>query len=387
MASAISGRRGAFACLLAGTALAGIFAGAPAASAADPTFAPAASYFTGSISGPGPAPVGSVTADWDNDGDADLATVDLTSLSGPIAQLNNGDGEFPTKKTVSGAIGVQALAAGDVTGDGRADLVGMTISSIVIMRGNGNGTFSVVRSFSATLGGQLNPILGDFDEDGDLDIAAPTFTYIQTWKNNGSGGFTVGPPAQPQGAGVMSAITKAKINADGHIDLYAVDGLFGRIYALTGNGDGTFNSTGNLPLVGFIPEDVAAGDLNGDGFDDVGAVGSFSFTLATGLADGSGGFATSSQLQFGGAGPTSLAIADFNRDGNKDVVVSDVANPLRPAMVMFTGDGTVKPKRTGSFVVTAFPQTPVVADYDRDGRLDIATHGPLRASVLINRTP
>jgi hypothetical protein len=40
----------------------------------------------------------------------------------------------------------------------------------------------------------------------------------------------------------------------------------------------------------------------------------------------------------------------------------------------------------GRLAVTDLPQTPVVADFDRDGRPDIAVAGPGQLSVLRNIT-
>src|SRR5690349_2749982 len=60
--------------VLALAAMAALAFAAPA-HAANPTFAPYASYQTGSGAGPGPAPVNTVAADFNGDGHPDVATV------------------------------------------------------------------------------------------------------------------------------------------------------------------------------------------------------------------------------------------------------------------------------------------------------------------------
>jgi hypothetical protein len=358
------------------------------ARAADPTFAPFASYATGSGIGPGPAPITTVAADFTGDGKPDVATTTQFGQGSAVVMPNLGTGTFGAPLTVAGTSGSQSLAAGDVNGDGKRDLVGMTANNVVVALGNGSGGFTAAGSYPETIGAQIQAILSDLNNDGKLDIVAMTFASVQTLINNGNGTFHAGPTSQVTGASTLSAIAAARINGDANRDLYAVDGGSGTVFALRGTGTGAFTVSGQLYASAFIPEDVNAVDLNGDGFDDVGVIGSFSFTVATALSNGNGGFgAMTPVLQSGGAGPTSMGSADFNNDGKQDLVVSDVANPAAPSMLVFTGNGTVQPRQSGSFAVDQFPQNPAIADYNADGRKDIAVAGPDKLSVLLNTTP
>lgn len=353
--------------------------------AANPTFAPAVNYPTGSLQGPGPAPVSTVAGDFNGDGQADVAAADFGFA--PKALFNQGSGVFGSAVSISGTIGVQSLAAGDVNGDGRDDLVAMSPTTVYVLRGNANGTFTKLNSYTMLLGAQVQAILLDFNGDGKLDIAAQTFFGIQTRRGNGNGSFSAGPFSLVPGASTLSAITDANVNGDAHRDLFALDGLSSTTISLRGDGTGRFKVAGRLRLSGLVPEDVAAADLNGDGIDDVGVIGSFSFTVGFALSNGAGGFSSfAPATQFGGPGPTSLAFGDFNDDGDPDAVVSNVANVLNPSVLMFTGNGTANPANTGTFAVTDFPQNPAIADVDGDGRDDIAVVGRSELSVLLNTT-
>lgn len=360
---------------------------AATATAATPTFAPFASYPTGSGLGPGPAPVTTVAADFDGDGDQDVASTSQFGQAAAIIVPNRGDGTFGAPNSVAGTTGAQSLTTADVNGDGKPDLIGMTATTVLVLLGNGSGGFAAPRSYPVTLGGQIQAIPVELTNDGKPDIAVPTFNGIQTLIGNGDGSFRAGPTTRLLAAAI-SAIAGARLNHDSKTDLLAVDGFSGSVIQLLGQGTGGFTVGARLTS-GLIPEDVAAVELNGDGIDDVAVIGSFSFSLATALSDGNGGFAGAliPTVQGGGIGPTSVAVADLDGDAKQDLVVSDVANPFAPELLVFSGNDTVRPNRSASLAVDRFPQNPAIADYNADGRPDIAVAGTGTLSVRLNTTP
>jgi len=375
--------------LAALSAVVACFAVAAPAQAANPTFAPYASYQTGSGSGPGPAPISTVAADFNGDGHPDIATVNNFGFGPVILEFNRGGGTFASPVTIPGSSGIQALAVGDLNGDGHPDLVGMTSNAVVVLLNNGNGTFRVAGSYPATIGGQAEVLVSDLNHDGHPDIVELSLNTVNTLINNGGGTFHTGPTTIVSGASALSTTAVANINGDRYPDLYTADGTTGTIYALAGTGTGAFTVTDQIYGSGFVPEDIKAVDLNGDGIDDVAAIDSFSFTLATALANGHGGFSSGLTTvdQYSGNGPTSLGVADFNHDGHQDLVVSNIANPSYTSLMMFDGNGTVSPQPAGSFNASAFSQNPAIADYNGDGKPDIAVAGPGTLSVLLNTTP
>jgi hypothetical protein len=113
-------------------------------------------------------------ADFDGDGILDMIA---GTYSGIAFLKGNGDGSFqnPVYSNSTFLFCCQ-IRAGDVTGDGKVDLVtnGTNASLFAMMKGNGDGTFQALvplgvpgQVFSGTF------VLGDFNSDGIDDLAMP----------------------------------------------------------------------------------------------------------------------------------------------------------------------------------------------------------------------
>jgi hypothetical protein len=124
--------------------------------------------------------------DLDGDGDTDIAATVYVSIGGHVAVLlGSGDGTFAPAVFYGAGTGVHGLIAGDLDGDGRADLaVGNLISSnLSVLLGAGDGTFSVPLTFAA--GGGLGEVaIVDLDGDGGNDLAGSFAQGISLFRNN-----------------------------------------------------------------------------------------------------------------------------------------------------------------------------------------------------------
>lgn len=348
---------------------------APAQAAPVPVkFAPAAHYPTGATGAGGWSETSLVTADFNGDGRKDVVGTDYFNGKAPILQLNLGDGTFKTPGTrlPSAADGVGALAAGDVNNEGRQDLLLSNTSSVLVFRGNGDGTFTPGASYGIFSGGQEDIVIVDVNNDGMKDAAVVTRTGFQMMMGKGDGTFTL-PAAQSVPGIFPSGIDDATFNYDTNPDILLIDGA-GQVVPMLGKGDGTF-TRGNPGLAGFILGTGLAGDFNHDGIDDAVALPEFNLGIRNAvvfISDGKGGFTGSGTYYDGGLAPVSGELADLNNDSHLDIIAADTLGG-QEVVLLGNGDGTFV--QGGKFAVSASTQTPVVGDFDLDGRVDIAGVG------------
>jgi hypothetical protein len=333
-----------------------------------------------------------IAADLNGDGIPDLAGTGTNAAS---VMLGNGDGTFRPK--VNYPVGGQAqdLAAGDFNGDGRLDLVvslSDIVSSLSLLTGNGDGTFNAPINFPNTGAQEDSPavVATDLDNDGRLDVvlahaiacfvspcvAARTITVMLGF---GDGTFQL-PFDIDVGTG-MSRIVVGDFNRDGIKDL-GIAGDNSQVYTLLGVGNGTFLKQPTITLTAdtlFVDgTDIDIADLNGDTIQDlVVAIPTNGSRTAILLGNGDGTFQpgqilTEPRLRV----PQYQVIADFNRDGFLDLALA-LANGTEGLFEIRTGngDGTFDPP-----VLYAAPPplssvgggTLVTGDFNRDGRPDIA---------------
>ena len=141
----------------------------------------------------GGLPLYAVAADFDHDGKPDVATlVGGSQVSTVLISRGNGDGTFAMPLILPVADGtVDTLAAPDVNGDGIPDLAVMSATNIYVYIGKGDGTFpSPPLALSAT-----NPAVafGDFNADGKLDMVYSTAGSSTLFLLPGKGDGTFGP--------------------------------------------------------------------------------------------------------------------------------------------------------------------------------------------------
>jgi len=333
-------------------------------------------------------PVGLVAADFNADGKLDIATADLGANATSIL-LGNGDGTFQSHVDLPAGFGPKSIAVGDLDHDGKLDLALGTFTvvtgggSVVILRGDGNGSF---QPFVEYVTGQNGPaiVMGDVDGDGKQDIVVPDVTHhVEVLLGKGDGTL-VGAASAPTADGPVS-IAAADFDLDRKTDLAVANDLANSFSLLHGNGDGTFELHVDFPA-GPEPSAVLASRFNLDRKFDLAITNASANTVSILLGRGDGTFRPRVTFDTGVA-PAALIDGDFDADGRVDLVIANSGGDS-VSILRGNGDGTFAPHV--EFSAGPGPVSVTVADFNHDGKLDLAladvntsSFGPGRVSVLL----
>jgi hypothetical protein len=189
------------------------------------------------------------------------------------------------------------------------------------------------------------------------------------------GGIYTQPTTQATDISPITIVT-GDLNKDGNPDLVSIntDGINSSVTVLLGNADGTYQPGVNYAIPGSAAQYGVIDDLNGDHNLDILVNSSGSFSVLLGKGDG-----TFMPAQtFTPAGSTvffsnSFITADVNGDGHKDIIA------VNGQVFLGAGDGiTYTPVPQPAFppittATTNFAPSIVAADFNKDGKLDLAT--------------
>jgi outer membrane protein assembly factor BamB len=367
----------------------------------------------------GPAPWGVALGDFDGNGILDVVTANNTGASLTVL-LGTGGGAFGAPATLALDGAAIAVAALDVTGDGKVDVAAVTATNTLnLLAGDGAGSFaagvifpvqtrpSAVVPVDADADGRVDlavpcrdadsvvlllarppgfaaaprftvgltptaAVAADFDGDGDADLAVVNSqsNTVSILRNDGGGAFTVlGPPLS---VGLSpEAIVAADFDHDGIVDLAVSNSGAATVSILRGLGGNSFTLAAS-PSAGSAPDALAVGDFNGDGAPDVIVCNKVaSGTVTVLFNDGRGALAAGAPLTAGDS-PTSVFAADLDRNGALDLVV---ANDNSDDLTVLFGDGSggVSSTTTLPLAGGTSPVSVTGADFDGDGDVDLAT--------------
>jgi hypothetical protein len=123
----------------------------------------------------GSQPQSIAVGDFKGDGRADLVIISIQGHLDLTLLLGNGDGTFQSPiGSQSGASTADYIAVGDFNGDGKADLAIAALNGlqVTVLLGNGDATFKYVPSQLVKNRGSSIAV-GGFNRDGNSDVAAP----------------------------------------------------------------------------------------------------------------------------------------------------------------------------------------------------------------------
>ena len=305
--------------------------------------------------------------------------------------VKNGVGDSPV-----------SVVAGDFNKDGNLDLAiaNSSDNNVSVLLGKGDGTFAPAPGSPFGTGGNLTTAIavGDFNNDGKLDIVATDLPgglsgffddffgsvggNVSVFLGNGDGSFG-GHKDSDGGGDFPGAVAVGDFNGDGKLDVVITNFANKDISVQLGHGDGSFSQAPNSPIhIGNRPTSVAVGDFNLDGKLDIAVTNAEDNNVVILLGRGDGTFSPApnsplnAQLR-----PVAVAVADFNHDGKPDLAV---ANLLSSTVSIFIGDGAGNFRLGQQFATGRYPSALAVADLDNDGKLDIAVVNQMSDMVSVH---
>jgi len=329
-------------------------------------------------------PRGLFAADYDGDGDVDLAVAssDYPNPGRVAIHMNNGDGTFAA--AVSYALGAPdpiGIFGADFDGDGDIDLATSHnepgSSHLTTLRNRGDGTFTQSGLYApAILGQRIGG--GDLDADGDVDLVMTdgwgSSNNVHVLTNTGAGLFG---PTHTYSAGTYARDVKVEdVDGDGDWDLAVASAGDDNLSLLFNDGEGDFSTLANVP-VGDNPTAVWGSDLNGDGDVDF-AVGGYD-NISIILSQGGGSFSAPVLHSVAGSAGSVVA-ADVDGDGDMDLAAA-VAGSQSVWVAPNDGTGVFGPAT--EYTAGDFPYAIDAGDFDLDGDIDLASTIYNRQQIVV----
>lgn len=349
--------------------------------------------------GLGGSPVAIAAADFNRDGNPDLAVVNQSAsqvnvlLTNPLAfRMLNCAGAVMRADVTVGASPV-AIAAGNLDANLTIDLAVATAVGISILRSNDAGVFTA----QTPIPGGADPravAIADVNGDARADIIV----------GNGSGNsitillgaaqneFSITTAIVLSTGAPISFLIARDLDLDSEPDIAAGSTLSGQLQMFLHDSGATnmFRSVQTID-VGTAPTSITAADLSRDAAPDLavvggGVAGALRVFLSQLPDSENPAFALIDMESPIGGRPSSVAAGNIDSDFDPDLVV---ANQDDDTVEFFfgVGDGTVAPGAVNCSVggtlceVGAMPRAVTLADVDADGRLDVVTANQGEAPV------
>ncbi|MGQ0501926.1 MAG: FG-GAP-like repeat-containing protein [Panacagrimonas sp.] len=366
--------------------------------------------------GAGNLPSSIAVGDLNGDGRPDLAATNffgnnvsvLLNTAAPGAPLG-----YAAAANFAAGTGPNAIAIGDLNGDGRPDLAvanrgieGGSGGSVSVLLNTAAPGAAINYAAPANLSAGSSPrsvAVGDVNGDGrpDLAVANQDSNNVSVLLNSTLPGETLPSYAAAVNfatGAVPVSVALSDVNDDGRPDLAVANNAGANVSVLLnttapGAVSPRYATAANF-AAGTGPFSVAVGDVNGDGRPDLALANSVSDNVSVLLNTTIVGVASANYAaaaSFGASvGPRSIAVADFNGDGRPDLALANYRSASVSVLLNTAAPGAANPSYAAAANIPtgAGPQSVAVGDVNGDGRPDltVANLDASYVSVLLNTT-
>lgn len=315
-----------------------------------------------------------IVNDGNSDSPADTVTVTVNYI--PIFSA------YQSTRTGSWA---EAVAIGDLNGDGRADVALVTDyyndpqndQRLYVFLQNATGGLEQAVKYQVLNGRPSSVVVGDVSHDGRDDVVVGTDAGITIFLQNSSGSLSA--PVFYQ-TGHAHHLALGDFNNDGRLDVAGIGPGEYTVEVRLQTGAGTLSAPATYMVAYFAHNMIDAGDINGDGLTDI--VVSYGSSFGIGLValpqNSMGTFGSPAYFHISDTTadfPRGLAAGDVNGDNRDDMVVAYGGNPLNKIGVYLQNAQGGMGQQI-SYPAFYTPQPVVITDVNRDGRKDVlVAHG------------
>jgi len=317
-------------------------------------------------------PLSITSADFNNDGNADLAvtsySADKTTNEIKVL-LGAGDATFGTAVSYTTGTAPSSITSADMNGSG-IDLAvaNSDDNSLSVFINNTDGSFANKVDYTTgttpiyILAAELN------GANSDLITANSGSDTISVFINNNDGSFA---SKVDYNTGLTpNAITAADFDSDGDTDLAVTNATDNTVSVFINNGAGVFAAKVDY-TTGTAPSSIASQDISGDNFPDLVISNSDSNNISILMNNGSGDGSFANKIDYAtGTTPEFVSISDLDNDSDLDIAVS---NSDTDTISIFSNDSDGSLSSKTDAISIKGPNAIVAQDIDNDSYTDLIT--------------
>ena len=339
-------------------------------------------------------PKGVANADFDGDGNADVAVSNTDGSVTVLFGLGNGRFAPPLHLSTGGLNSLRGIVCADFNGDGRADIATAAPfqGQIFLFYNQGGRQFQAVTNLPAWVGVR-NLAAGDFDGDGRMDLAAGgPKNGLRQYRNLGGGVFQEITNVtsvdfffqeQDKFPKPLYTLKPLRIAGSARDQLIVTHAETNRVWTLAAGADGALAIQSSITNR-FASHSLGIGPIlspTNSGVNDLIAVHRDAGILAIhpGLPGGAGfGQSFTTNILVPG-GPRAIQMVDLNGDGWNDLIIVERNFDSVLTLVNSNGVLTVATERPAG----TSPREMLAIDLDDDGTPDLAVMNRRSADLSI----